>query len=236
MQPIKALLAAERLYGSSNPIRRSLCKVLAALLYSLQYTVCMLYTIWDSQCRKVKALKAVICSTTVWFSGSSASSRRHTTESGRWWSECELWGFVQLNPSDRSQRHWVFWQTLNTQSKNILPVECWYYKNSSQLNLVCIHSRFSDKTSLTWSTVQTGQRVLVFNHGRWCWFEEWFWIVGPFTALLRTLISLSHALTHKFPASQRSVFWSVVSAGGWWGSNPGPPPWPLPRIVAASIS
>lgn len=40
----------------------------------------MLYTIWDSQCRKVKALKAVICSTTVWFSGSSASSRRHTTE------------------------------------------------------------------------------------------------------------------------------------------------------------
>lgn len=28
----------------------------------------------------VKALKAVICSATVWFSGSGASSRRHTTE------------------------------------------------------------------------------------------------------------------------------------------------------------
>lgn len=68
MQPIKALLlAAERLYGGSDPIRHSFCKVHAALLCSrveitwinkdygiyTQYTVCMLYTIWDSRCRKV---------------------------------------------------------------------------------------------------------------------------------------------------------------------------------------
>lgn len=65
------------------------------------------------------------------------------------------------------------------------------------------------------------------------------WEGRLFMALLWTLISLlrTHAHTHwRTNSSRPRGVYSEVSAGSEWGSNPGPPPWPLPSIVATSIS